>query len=117
MAGRLCLSALLALAGSAAFASTAGAVNCEIRATKSEHSLRLEAIVKADGPAAGSYRLVVEKRNDAGTSRNAGSGRFALETGGETVLSTTVVDHEKDGDAVASLSLQWKDGEKSCHYP
>jgi len=97
--------------------SSAAVVDCEIRATKSEHSLRLESIVKAAGPLAGSYRLVVEKTNDAGTSRNAGYGRFDLETGGEKVLSTTVVDHEKDGDAVASLSLQWKDGEKSCHYP
>jgi len=108
---------MLAIGLSAASALPAHAIECELRATKGEQSLRLEPIVKADVPLSGRYELIVFKKNASGSSRNVNSGSFELEAAGEKVLSTIVVDHERDGDVAAFLSLKWKDGEKSCQYP
>jgi len=102
---------------SAASALPAGAVECEVRVTKEEHSLRLESVVRTTGPLAGDYTLLVDKRNAAGSSQNSNSGSFELLAGGEKILSTIVVDHEREGDVRALLSLKWVGGEKSCQYP
>jgi hypothetical protein len=93
------------------------AIECVIRALPEEHFLRLEAIARSDVPATGEYSFSVAKRSSSGSSSNAQSGTFVLESGHEQVLTTILLDRSAIGNYRAELSLQSDRERFTCTSP
>jgi len=93
------------------------AIECIIRAQPNEHFLRLEAIARSDMPAAGEYSFSVAKRSPTGSSSNAQSGSFVLQSGQEQVLTTIILDRSAIGNYRAELSLQSDRERFTCTSP
>jgi len=64
-------------------------LRCEIRLTPTRNGLRIEAIGRSDGAAAGDYELVVTKTGPSGDSDVVQGGPFELAAGREASLSAT----------------------------
>ena len=93
------------------------AIECIIRAQPNEQFLRLEAIARSDMPAAGEYSFSVAKRSPTGSSSNAQSGSFVLQSGQEQVLTTIILDRSAIGNYRAELSLQSDRERFTCTSP
>jgi hypothetical protein len=93
------------------------AIECIIRAQPDEHFLRLEAIARSDAPAAGEYSFSVAKHSSTGSSSNAQSGSFVLQSGQEQVLTTIILDRSAIGNYRAKLSLQSDRERFTCTSP
>src|ERR1700755_2108438 len=93
------------------------AIECVIRAQPAKDFLRLEAIARADGPAAGEYSFSVVKQSSTGSSNNAQSGSFVLKAGQEQVLTTLILDRSAIGNYRAELSLQSDQERFTCTSP
>jgi hypothetical protein len=92
-------------------------IECVIRAQPDERFLRLEAIARSDGPAAGKYRFLVAKQSSTGSSSNAQSGTFVLQGGQQQVLTTVILDRSAIGNYRAELSLQSDRERFTCTSP
>jgi len=94
-----------------------GRIACELRVDDTGSMLRLQAVAKAPTAAAGHYQLSVLKQNQGGTSQNRLSGSFSLASGGESVLTTVMLERQAVGHYTASLSLESDLGSVSCTSP
>ncbi len=93
------------------------AIECTIRTELADGFFRLEAIARADAPAAGQYSFLVAKRSESGNSNNAQNGAFVLRGGQEEVVTTLVLDRSAAGHYHAELSLQTDNGGVTCTSP
>jgi hypothetical protein len=92
-------------------------IECAIRASPTENSLRLEAIVRANSRVAGRYRFVIFKQSATGSSNSTQTGNFTLQNEPEKVLSTLILDRSDIGHYHAELSLQSNHGTFECTSP
>src|ERR1700760_2749657 len=92
-------------------------IECVIRARPGNDFLRLEAIVRSQAPIAGQYKFVVAKQSASGSSNNAQSGAFTLQSAPEKILTTLVLDRSAIGHYRAELSLQSDRGNFTCTSP
>jgi hypothetical protein len=97
--------------------SVPAGIECVIRALPDKDFIRLDAIVRSQTPVAGRYNFVIAKHSAGGSSNNAQSGAFALQTGPEKVLTTLVLDRSAIGHYRAELSLQSDRGNFTCTSP
>jgi hypothetical protein len=93
------------------------AIECTIRTELTDGFLRLEAIARADAPAAGQYSFLVAKQSESGSSNNAQNGTFVLRAGRDEILTTLVLDRSAVGNYRAELSLQTDSGGVTCTSP
>ncbi|MFC0239164.1 curli-like amyloid fiber formation chaperone CsgH [Rhodopseudomonas telluris] len=103
--------------GPAAAKAPPAAIACDIRTTTEDGLLRIEAIATAAKPTTGTYRLVVTKSSATGISENHQSGSFELNSDGETVLTTIILDGSARGHYRASLIVESGLGRISCVSP
>ncbi|MCR4524328.1 MULTISPECIES: curli-like amyloid fiber formation chaperone CsgH [Bosea] len=90
---------------------------CELRVDDTGTMLRLRAVAKSPVAVAGRYQLSVLKQNQAGTSQNQLGGSFSLANGGESILTTVMLERQAMGHYTASLSLESDRGSVSCTSP
>jgi hypothetical protein len=97
--------------------TVAAGIECVIRARPDNDFLRLEAVVRSQEPVSGQYKFIIAKQSSSGSSNNAQSGTFALQTGPEQILTTLVLDRSAIGHYRAELSLQSDRGSFTCTSP
>jgi hypothetical protein len=93
------------------------AIECAIRTELTGGFFRLQAIARADAPAAGQYSFLVAKRSASGSSNNAQNGTFILRAGQDEILTTLVLDRSAVGHYNAELTLQTDSGDVTCTSP
>ncbi|MFZ5673688.1 MAG: curli-like amyloid fiber formation chaperone CsgH [Pseudomonadota bacterium] len=93
-------------------AMAAARVGCEIRASRNNDAAKLEAIVKASGPVAGSYTLDVRK--GSGGAVVSKSGDFKVDSTTPSEVKAVSLDLEPGESYDASLSIKWPNGSSSC---
>jgi hypothetical protein len=92
-------------------------VECAIHVQPGGDFLRLEAIVRSDGPVRGQYELAVFKESATGTTQNHQSGAFELTAAPEAILTTVILDRPTIGHYQARLTLDSNFGRISCTSP
>jgi hypothetical protein len=97
--------------------ASASAVKCDIRTKADAEGIRLEATARSKERVQGEYVFTVLKQSSSGTSQTEQSGEFALERGGETVLTTVVLDAAARDHYRASLTMTWDHGRVACQSP
>jgi len=92
-------------------------VRCQIRADENGGWFRLSGIATTDQAVMGHYRFRVSKRSASGSSDNVQSGRFLLEPGRETEVTTVYLDLGARNAYSAELVLDWDKGTRKCTAP
>jgi hypothetical protein len=92
-------------------ARAAPRVGCEIRATHSDAGGKLEAVISANGPVAGTFVFTVRKHGGPVTSQ---SGDFKVDGAERAEIKKASVDLEPGAAYDASLEITWPNGSSSC---
>jgi hypothetical protein len=100
--------ALAVEAQTAQFASAD--VDCDIRAVRTAHGVRLEASAVSEGGASGEYEFVITKRDRGGSSDIVQGGEYDLIAGDMQSLGSAEVSVERGGAYRARLVLRDMDG-------
>jgi hypothetical protein len=103
--------------GRRAVMASASAVKCDIRSRVDAGGIRLEAIARSKESIPGEYVFTVLKQSSSGTSQTEQSGEFAIERGGEAVLTTVVLDAAARDHYRANLTITWDHGRVACQSP
>lgn len=89
-------------------ASAPSSVSCDIRATRTAHGVRLEAVAHADRGAGGEYNFVITAQGSGGSSDVTQSGPFDLVAGKSATVGSAEISR---GRYRAVLTLSDADGE------
>ena len=92
-------------------------VRCRIQAEENNGWFRVSGIAIADERVAGHYQFHVAKRSASGSSNNVQSGRFSLEAGRETAVTSVYLDLGARNAYSAELILDWDKGTRKCTAP
>ncbi len=87
-------------------------VTCDIRATRTSHGVRLEAVARTDRALHGTYDFVITARSSSGTSDVTQGGPFDLATGGSATVGVGEISGVRYR---VALTLSDADGEELCH--
>jgi CsgH protein len=90
----------------------AARVSCEIRATRDDRGGKLEAVILATGPVAGTFNFTVRKRGGGDPISQAGDFKVEDSSPAEIKKASIALD---PGEAYnASLQVKWPNGSSSC---
>jgi len=104
-------------AAAPALGETSVDVRCQIRTDENGGWFRISGIATTDQTVMGRYRFQVGKNSASGSSENVQSGRFLLEPGRETVVTTVYLDLGARNAYSAELVLEWDKGMRKCTAP
>jgi hypothetical protein len=90
----------------------ASRVSCEIRATHSDSGGKLDAIILAAGPVAGTYTFTVSKRGSNDPVSQSGDFKVEGTSPAEIKKASIALDAGEAYDA--SLQVKWPNGSSSC---
>ncbi|HJS79404.1 MAG TPA: curli-like amyloid fiber formation chaperone CsgH [Vitreimonas sp.] len=85
-------------------------VRCDVRAIRTSHGVRLEAVAMSDDGAFGEYEFVITKRDRGGSSDITQGGEYDLSNGASQSLGSAEVSLERGGGYEARLVLRDDDG-------
>ncbi len=87
-----------------------GEVSCDVRAIRTAHGVRFEAIAFSDAGASGEYELVITKRDRDGASDIMQGGEYDLLAGDAQSLGSAELSVARGGAYSARLVLHDQDG-------
>jgi hypothetical protein len=90
----------------------ASRVSCEIRATRDGNGGKLDAVILASGPVAGTYTFTVRKRS--GNDPVSQSGEFKADGASPAEIKKASVALDPGEAYDASLQVKWPNGSSSC---
>ncbi len=90
----------------------AARVSCEIRATRDDHGGKLDAVILASGPVAGTFNFTVHKRG--GGDPVSQSGDFKVEDASPAEIKKASIALDPGEAYDASLQVKWPNGSSSC---
>jgi hypothetical protein len=87
-------------------------VGCEIRSNRTGAGSRLDAVISAEGPVAGTYIFTVKRGGE--NSPTTESGEFSLESTGRSEVKKASIALAAGESYSASLTINWSGGSSSC---
>ncbi len=90
----------------------AAGVSCEIRATRDDRGGKLDAVIRATGPVAGTFNFTVRKRS--GGDPVSRSGDFKVENASPAEIKKASIALDPGEAYDASLQVKWPNGSSSC---
>ena len=108
----LALVALAACAAAPAAGPAASGPDGDVRLVVEDGPLATVSVV-AEGPAEGTYTLVVERGGAAGRSRAQQGGAFRVAAGAADTLSVSRVNTSPGDTLRATLEVEWSDGRRT----
>jgi hypothetical protein len=105
-------AAVLAVAGDAMMSKAYSGVGCEIRTSRHNEGTRLEAVISATGPVAGSYVLTVS--HSGSSTPKLESGDFEITGQGRSEVKKAGIDLPPGESYSASLDVKWPGGSSLC---
>jgi hypothetical protein len=90
----------------------AARVSCEIRATRDDRGGKLDAVILATGPVAGTFNFTVRKRG--GGDPVSQSGNFKVENASPVEIKRARIALDPGEAYEASLQVKWPNGSSSC---
>lgn len=91
-------------------AVSARGVDCDVRAVRTSHGVRLEASAISDLRASGEYDFVITKRDRGGSSDIVQGGEYSLAPGAVQSLGSAEISVARGGGYRARLVLRDRDG-------
>jgi len=90
---------------------TFASVSCDIRADRNDAGTRLEAVINASGPVAGTYVFTVKSGSSAPKTQR---GEFDIKSAGPSQVKKEAIDLAAGKPYAATLDVKWPGGASSC---